>query len=135
MAFSINRRSRQQSPKTATGTTSAANPAERLADAEQELITLLDELAAVRQTLSDHQQQRQALLSNEGDLAQIIELDRHDYKLRLRDQQIEQLLPGLQDAVQQAHIALHTYRWTLFRPRLVVAQQELAQAIRRRPRP
>jgi hypothetical protein len=104
-------------------------PAEQLADAEAALNALLGEQATAHATLIEHQQQRHAYLRDRGDVSRIVELDRADYQIKLRLEQIATQLPALQDAVQQARAAVHDEQWQSFRPSLVQAEVRLATSI------
>lgn len=119
---------KQHSPETAQ-TETAPEPAQQLADAEAALSAVQDEQATVQQTLLEHQQQREAVLRDGGDLAQVVQLDRAAYQLGLRLQQLELLRPARHAAVRQAHVAVHEANWRDFRPTLVEAEQRLATAI------
>lgn len=66
----------------ATASEPTPEPAEQqLAEAEAALNALLSEQTEVRETLAEHQRQRQEILHADADLAQIVELDRSDYQL------------------------------------------------------
>lgn len=124
MAFSINKRSRQQ-PEIAI----ADAPEQRLADAEAALDALLGEQAQVRQALAEHQQRRGALMRDAGDVAQIVALEADECLFGLRLEQINLQLPAAQIAVQQARADVHEAAWRDYRPVLVHAEQQLATAI------
>jgi hypothetical protein len=104
-------------------------PDQRLVDAEAALHTLLGEQATVHQTLQEHQQQRHELLRDGDDLQRVTDLDRDDYQLRLRLEQIGLQIPTRQAAVQQAQAAAHETAWQAYRPVLVEAEQRTAAAI------
>ncbi len=119
----------EKRPAAGAGEATAPAPARQLADAEAALNALLAEQAEVQQTLLEHQHQRHEWLRDGGDLQRITDLDRGDYRLRLRSEQIDMQLPPHQAAVQQARAAVHEAKWQDYRPVLVQAQQRLATAI------
>jgi hypothetical protein len=126
MAFSINRR-RPQQPETATAAPEAVE--QQLLDAEAARDALLAEQGQLRETLAAHQRQREQILSSDGELSQAVELDRANYTLKLRLEQVERQLPACVTAVYQAQAAVHEAAWLAMWPLLRDTELQLAAAI------
>lgn len=115
--------------KPISATTAEPDPDQRLADAEEALGAAVGELDAIRAGLGEHAQQRQDLLSGDGDVEQIAIIDREDYRLGLRETQVSRQISALQNEVQAAQAGVFEVRWRAYRPALVAGEQRLATAI------